>query len=579
MSYYYKVLRDHPIGFWKLDDNSTEAVDFSGCGNNGTYTGQLPSQTKNMPLVSGGDYSAKITSSSYIEFPITSDYYGQEPSGGFATIYTSDNDFTIECWILPKISSTNLTAVLADSVNDVGIFWQNNNIVFVIGTESLEYTLPEINKSLYIVCKYSVNSASIYLNGNLVISKAIQSNPFENIDTILKAGPTQDIGDEFLIDNIAVYRYALSDKKIKEHYLGNENTISIQVAYPDNGEIFNIYDNNIRTSFVYNYPKDKSWEYFLTNDLSLNRSENYIEIAKTESNNTKEIIIQDIISMPSGIAMDSSKIEWDGSTGVSVYTSLDGVSYEQCTNGYPIPQYTYLDFNEQKFIHIKIVMESSNSSRYLPKLYSLSISFYSEQILYSKNGGSYISKIEDKDYMLGKEVYPILSANSRNGVYVPENSGFKINVLYDVNSIEFFYIPESLQQSLLISASNTLLKWASNGTVTKNNILKIYVNGQDKSTETNISNIMTQGYLNHVVIVLDNPETGEIIFNYQSTSSVPACYQHISLYKYAMEYNQILNHYSLYTGRSKYTATGSTMAMTENSTNLYNNDWMVIQNS
>lgn len=579
MSYYYKVLRDHPIGFWTLDDSSIEALDLSGSGNNGTYTGQFPSQTKNIPIVSGGDYSAKITSSSYIDLTITNDYYGQESNGGFGTVHTSDNDFTIECWILPKISSENLTTIVADSTNDVGIFWQNNNILFFMGTELLEYTIPETNKSIYIVCKYSVNSASIYLNGELVVSKTIQSNPFENVDMLLKSGPTQDIEDEFLIDNIAVYRYALSDKKIKEHYLSNENTLSIQVAYPDNGEIFNIYDNGMRTSFVYNYPKDKSWEYFLTNDLSLNKSDNYIEISKTESADAKEIIIEDIVSMPTGIAMDSSKIEWDGSTGISVYTSLDGVSYEQCTNGYPIPQYTYSEFNEQKFIYIKIIMESSDSSRYMPKLYSLSINFYSQQILYSKNGGSYISKIEDKDYMLGKEVYPVLSVNTRNGAYVPENSGFKINASYDINSIEFFYIPESLQGSLLVSASNTLFKWASNGTVTKNNISKIYVNGQDKSTETNISNILGPGYLNHIVIVLNNTETGEIVFNYQSAGSVPACYQHISLYKHEMEYNEILNHYNLYIGKSRYTATGSTMSMTENSTRLYNNDWVVIQNS
>jgi hypothetical protein len=579
MSYSYKILKDHPIGFWELDDSTTEAVDLSGCGNNGVYTGNIPSQTKIIPMVSGGQYSAKITSLSNIEFAIINDYYAQTSGGGFGTTYTADNDFTLECWILPKISSTNITPIFIDSSNDLGIAWQNNNIIFVIGSETLEYTVPEISESIYVVCKYSVNSASIYLNGNLVVSKTINGNPFQNTQVLLKSGPTQDSGDEFLIDNPAVYRYALSEKQIKDHYLSNQNTIPIQIAYPDNGEIFNIYDNEMRKSFTYSYPKDKSWQYFLTKDLTLNRSEDYIEVSKTESASTKEVVIEDIISMPSGILMDSSKIQWDGAPGISVYTSLDGVSYEQCENGYSIPQYKYSDFNEQRFFYLKIVISSTDSSKYLPKLYSLSINFYSEQIIYAKNGSSYISKIDNLDYNLGKEVYPVLSMNKLNGVVVPNNSGFKVNLPYDVNSIEFFYTPGSILKSLLVSSTGTEFSWADNGSILKSNISKIYVNGEDKTAASNISNVLNSGYLNHIIIVFEDPISEEVIFNYKSTGSQQGLYQHITLYKDAIDQNKANNHYNLYIGRSVYTSTASTMSMTENSTKIYNNDWIVIQNS
>ena len=64
MSYYLNVIKDSPIGFWKLDESSgTIAADSSGCGNNGTYTGSFSSNI--MPLVYGGSYATKITSSSY----------------------------------------------------------------------------------------------------------------------------------------------------------------------------------------------------------------------------------------------------------------------------------------------------------------------------------------------------------------------------------------------------------------------------------------------------------------------------------------------------------------------------------
>ena len=579
MSYSYKILKDHPIGFWELDDSTTTAIDISGCGNNGVYTGSLPSQTKIMPMVSGGQYSAKITSSSNIEFAIINDYYAQTAGGGFGTLDTADNEFTLECWILPKISSTNLTPIFIDSSNDVGIAWQNNNIIFVIGTETLEYTVPETNKSIYIVCKYSVNSASIYLDGNLAISKTITGIPFENTQVLLKSGPTQNSGDEFLIDNPAVYRYSLSEKQIKDHYLSNQNTLPIQIAYPDNGEIFNIYDNGMRTSFTYNYPKDKSWEYFLTEDLTLGRSEEYIQLSSTDLLETKEIILKDIISMPSGISMDSSKIQWDGSSGISVYTSLDGVSYEQCENGYSIPQYKYSNFSQQRFFHLKIVVSSTDSSRYIPKLYSLSVNFYSEQIAYSKNGASYIYKIDNLDYSLGKEVYPILSMNKLNGVLVPNNSGFKVDLPYDTNSIEFFYTPSSILKSLLISSTGTEFSWADSGSISKTNISKIYVNGEDKTAQSNISNVLNSGYLNHIVIVFQAPISGDLVFNYKSTGSKKGSYQHITLYRDVVDQNKAITHYNLYIGRSVYTSTASAMSMTEGSAEIYNNDWIVIQNS
>jgi hypothetical protein len=583
MSYSYKILKDHPIGFWKLDDSTTEAIDLSGCGNNGIYTGLLPSETKIMPMVSGIQHSAKITSSSSIEFPIINDYYGQPSDSGFGTQDTADNSFTLECWILPKIFITNRnTTIFGDQSNKIGIFWANNTVIFTIGYDEVHYTVPEINKSIYIACKYSTGYASIYIDGNLAVSQKIVY-PLDNTDILLKSGPTEQIQDEFLIGSPAVYRYALSEKQIKEHYLSNQNTIPIQIAHPDNGEIFNIYDNGMRTSFTYNYPKDKSWQYFLTEGLTLNNQDNYIEITKTpmgeSATSEKEVIIKDIISIPSGIAMDSSKIEWNGSSGISVYTSLDEDIYEQCINGQSIPQYKYGNFNEQKFIYIKIIIQSPDSGMYLPKLYSLSINFYSEQIIYAKNGGSYISKIDNLDYSLGKEVYPVLSMNKLNGIVVPNNSGFKVNLPYNVNSIEFFYTPGSILKGALVSSNTTEFSWADSGSILKSNISKIYVNGEDKTAASNISSVLNSGYLNHIIIVFEDSISEEVIFNYKDTGSQQGLYQHITLYKDAIDQNKANNHYNLYIGRSVYTSTASTMSMTENSTKIYNNDWIVIQNS
>ena len=98
MSYQLKVIKDYPIGFWTLDESSgTTASDISGCGNNATYVGSPASNI--LPLVSGGLSGTRITNTAYITVPVTKDYYGATVGAGFATSYTSDNDFTIEAWI------------------------------------------------------------------------------------------------------------------------------------------------------------------------------------------------------------------------------------------------------------------------------------------------------------------------------------------------------------------------------------------------------------------------------------------------------------------------------------------------
>jgi hypothetical protein len=54
MSYQLKVIKDHPIGFWMLNETSgnSTALDYSGCNNNGSYTGSPA--TNILPLVPGG---------------------------------------------------------------------------------------------------------------------------------------------------------------------------------------------------------------------------------------------------------------------------------------------------------------------------------------------------------------------------------------------------------------------------------------------------------------------------------------------------------------------------------------------
>ena len=228
MSYQLKILKDHPIVYYPitetyadlpatyqdvLDNYSTYQefeddfttyqnilsnimYDHSGCENHGLYEGNLTDIF--LPLTSGGSHAANITNTNYITVTATNDYYGSTASGGFGNKYTSDNDFTLEAWIYTKISTNNLATIFADPTNNIGMFWQNGNLIFKLGSERLDYTVTNFKKSLHVVATYSVNSMSLYVNGVIVATKSLSNFKFTNTTLNLKIGATGHASDSFI---------------------------------------------------------------------------------------------------------------------------------------------------------------------------------------------------------------------------------------------------------------------------------------------------------------------------------------------------------------------------------------------
>ena len=276
--------------------------------------------------------------------------------------------------------------------------------------------------------------------------------------------------------------------------------------------------------------------------------------------------------------MNSSKIDWDGSNGISVETSIDGITYDQCTNGLSIPGYTINSFNSSRIIYLRITMETSDSSKYIPRLDNLSITFYNNQSIYSVNSPAKLyelSGVSNAEMTLGNKIYPILSRDDRNGVRVSSGSGFNVSTTRSVKTIEFFYTPSELTSSGLISeAGGTNYSWTSS--ISKYNINSIYVNGVNKTSQTSISNVFKVGQLHHVIITLTAAISGPIKFGY---SSVPALFQNIALYENQFTSNMAIDNYIMYTGSSVVSVDDSSLSLTENGVSVYNNDWLVIQNS
>lgn len=621
MSYKASVLYDYPIAYYPLDDLTTVDLvsnftdflaqfssyqdvldnvssyaniygdilyDHSGCENDGLYIGDPDPNI--VPLVAGNSRATKVTSLTSLQFNITKDYTANTTTSKFGTISSSDNDFTIEFWFYPSISSTEEIPIVADPANEVGVFYEKGNITFKVNSEYVSYTLPYVNKSFHIAAIYDPNYIHLYIDGNLVAYKTLTNFEFSNSTLSLISGPTPTSSSFFLINSLAVYRYSLSQNSIQYHIQEAKSLPAINVAGPENGEVFAIYDNDLTTSYKYSYPVDKSWLELIEDGVTYFTDGNYLQTTYTDSPTSSTVVLEDFILIPSSLNIDASKIEWHGDNGVTVEISSDGITYVNCINGKQIPGYTLTSFGSLSGLYLKITFSSTNTSKFLPKLYSLSLSFYNNQRLYAENGNSYITTLEgdnavsNYDITFGPEVKDILSRDGRNGLRTVVDSGFHITTDNSVNTAEFFYTPELLTDSGLISTFATngyaasTYRWNNSGVISKTNIAGIYVNGVNKTSETNISNVFKVKELHHVLIIFSSAVSDEIRFNYSLYGSVPALYQNIALYPDQFTNTQATNHYDYYRRRSSLSTTDTTaLSMTENSTSVYNNDWVVIQ--
>ena len=579
MSYQLKVIKDYPIGFWPLDESSgSTAADISGCGNNGTYVGSPAANI--LPLVSGGQSGTKITNTAYVTLPVTKDYYGATVGAGFGTKYTSDNDFTLEVWINQSIESSNETPLLADATNNIGLFWDNGDIVFkVSATESIRRRILYSKKSMHLVAVYSVGSITLYIDSAPVASKSLSNFKFTNTTINLQSGPTSVSGDTFIVDAPAVYRYGLNETSIRRHYVdGNITTPAIHVVYPDKGILFSGTDANIKAQFDYSYPVNKPWSDFVDSNTYYDTAKKYITFYETDTTQSKSFVINDFLAVPQTIGLITSKVEWRNDLGITVESSIDGTTYVACTNGQPIPQYSKGSFDTTGKLYIRITMSTTDASKFLPRLSFFCITFYSDTTVYADNYGDKITS--NSDYYLGSLNYPVLSRHYMNGIRAKNGAGFDMATAMSVKSVEMLFTPLTLAANTLIYSSGgttTRFAWNGSGAISKANIAKVYINNVDISTATNISSYLVEEEPHYIVLVFTTPITGNIQFNYESTGGPSNLYNNIAIYPSELTAGKVETHYELYTGKPVESITESAITLTELQPAYYNNDWIVLQ--
>jgi len=579
MSYQLKVIKDYPIGFWPLDESSgTTASDISGCGNNATYVG---SPAANMlPIIPGGGSGTKITNTAYITVPTSKDFYGSSVSNGLANKYSSDNDFTLELWVSPSIQSSNVTTLFADTTDGIGLYWEKGDVVFKISaTEQIRWAVTYSKKAMHIVGVYSVNSISLYIDGTQVGFKTIDAGfKFTNTSLDLQIGPTSDAGDSFVVDAPAVYRYGLNGTAITRHYNDANYYIQpIHVVNPEDGVLFSCSDRSKKIDFGYTYGVDSQWEDFLDSNTYYDDKGKYLAFIPTASTESKSFVINDFLFIPMESGFTDSKIEWRNELGVIVETSVDGTTYLPCVNGEAIPQYKKGGFGTTGLLYIRITMSTTDSSKFLPRLSYFSIRFYGQSLIYADNFSSYIES--DNQFAIGSLNYSPLLRHYNNGIRPNSGYGFKINTELNINTVEMFFTPKTTGANTLFyhPVTGTKYAWNGSGTVSKASISAFYVNGVDKTSQTNINNFLVAGEPHHIVIVLSDDITGNLQFNYESSGGPDNLYNNIAIYNRSLTQTDVTTHFDLYCGRPSTVVTDPVIDLTELAPTYYDNDWIVLQ--
>ncbi len=567
MSYYRTVLADFPLSYYTLDEVKSGAIDYysqiissyptyqavrdafdsyeeisgqavldySGNNNNGSVSGI--SGSKIMPLVSGGIYGTLISNETTISYN----------TPGLANKYYADNPFSIEVWAKLPNTSSALVPIVADVSSQIGIYYQNGDVIFKVYSNILRYKSSN-NKAMHIVASYNKNSLSLYFNGLRVATKQLNNVLFTNTTTSFVTGPAPT-NNYFVVDSVAFYRYNLSSLKIALHYQQGVKELDYsQIVYPDGGYLFSLNHSKIRPVARYYYPGTKTWDQIADDNVIVPANSNYITFLETSTPGAKQFTFTETIIIPSSLDVTSSQLSWeDDVDNILVQVSLDGNVWQNCKNNSPIPYFNKNDGMTSGLIYLKVTMSSSDTSTDLPILRSLSLDFFSNLDFYADNSSDRIYSV--KDYAISRYNHPIISYNDYNGLRMLDGGGINLDSANPYRTVEMIFTPVA-GQNVLFSSNTKIFEWNSSGLINKSGISAIYINGVDHTSSTNISSFLTNGMPHHVVLVLSSQATSNTRFNYNqdgSKSGGANVYSNIAIYPEALTSSQATTHYQLYT--------------------------------
>lgn len=213
-AYAREVLADGPVGYWKLGEQIVAvAVDSSGNGNTGTYTGGV-TLAQTGALTGDADTAALFDGTTG---------YVTVPNAAVAGITTQ---VTVEAWIYPTSDATY--QVIASDVNSPTFSegWELVNssgvlrVIFRTPTTQIISGTLTLNAWNYCVMTYDGSSVRLYLNAAEVAGSPIARTATAASTQPFKIGAREGPSSYFVgrIDEVAIYPTALSAARILAHY-------------------------------------------------------------------------------------------------------------------------------------------------------------------------------------------------------------------------------------------------------------------------------------------------------------------------------------------------------------------------
>jgi len=589
MSYKYTVLKDNPLSFFLLDEvrsgevgvysnlttlyatyqdlkdngisyaaiSGLPIIDYSGNGMEGYALNT--SDMEVLPIIGAGVRGTEINENTVIQLKAL----------GVATNKKPDSPFSFEIWFSPSPDDMEEYLILGDAANQIGLFYLNENIIFKCSSEEeVNYKVPK-TKAMHVVGVFSKNKISIYVNGILCSEKFIQKGfKFTNESMNLNIGPS-NAGMKFIVDSAAIYDYELDESVVARHYkAGYKETKYSQIVYSHEGVLFSLNSFSVRPDVSYRYPGTRALEDLVSGDAYYNASLNRIEFPVTVLPETKSFSFEDRLYVANPENIVSSRLKYGQDVeNILVEVSIPGQPWLACKNNSPIPYFNKNQSSGSPILDIRVTMATLDSAFDLPYFEGLDIDLYSDKDSYSDNSGGRI--YSDYDYSLGHYNYPVRMQNKYNGLSMYDRHGFSVDLSISPKTIEFFFTPKGTS-NVLFSSSSSEISWSESGAVSMSGIQALYVNGVERSLETNISTFLLEGVSHHIIIVLES-SAQNIKFNQNQSGSehgYSSTYNNMAFYEKSFTQEDANRNYRLYCSDNSFLVNDPGMSISESSSGI-----------
>jgi hypothetical protein len=228
-NYSARVLANQPRAYYRLDESSgTTMNDSSGNGYNGTLNGGYALSQPGL-ITGDADTCIQLTSGTgYVDVPA-----GLSLNGLGA--------FTIEAWGYITGGSATGRIVASDrpSTNHAGFEMAlgtggNYALASLSGTSyQCNFTAPSLNTRYHYVFTFDGSNLKVYINGANA-STVAATGTLDATANHINIGRNPSSGTDFFtgyVDEVAIYKYALSAAQISDHYTaGSITTYAVKIA-------------------------------------------------------------------------------------------------------------------------------------------------------------------------------------------------------------------------------------------------------------------------------------------------------------------------------------------------------------